>query len=257
MLKPQIGRANCILLHNSTLIYVTNPLLLHTIVLSGFCFILLLQIELNIFTNKILHVLTISLDKILRSKCQIMGYANFLKFFRHFHNFSFIKIRPLYMSPAIYFMSIQVHSYNLQLLYFLNYELTDKARPIFKIFIILLLIFKEQRGLLWWFSGQESACQCRRNGFNPWFRKIPHAAKQIGPYAATIEPAPQSQEGTVTEPTCPRAHAPQQEKPSHQEAHTRQLENKPRLPRLENSNEDPAWPKINTFLLKSLPTLKK
>ena len=195
-----------------------------------------------------------------------MGYANFLKFFTHFHNFSFIKIRLLYVAPAIYFKSIQVHSYNLQLLYFLNYELNDKARPIFKIFIILLLIFKEQRGLLWWFGGQESAsqkkkkesaCQCRRNGFNPWFRKIPHAAEQIGPYAATIEPVPQSQEGTVTEPACLRAHAPQQEKPSHQEAHTRQLENKPRLPRLQNSNEDPAWPNINTFLQKSLPTLKK
>lgn len=89
------------------------PILYYTIVLSGFCFILLLQIELNIFTNKILHVLTISLDKILRSKHQIMGYANFLKFFTHFHNFSFMKIRLLYVAPAIYFKSIQVHSYNL------------------------------------------------------------------------------------------------------------------------------------------------
>ena len=28
-------------------------------------------------------------------------------------------------------------------------------------------------GLPWWLSGKESACQCRRLGFNPWVRKIP------------------------------------------------------------------------------------
>ena len=26
-------------------------------------------------------------------------------------------------------------------------------------------------GLLWWLSGQESACQCRRHGLDPWRRK--------------------------------------------------------------------------------------
>ena len=31
----------------------------------------------------------------------------------------------------------------------------------------------EYSGLPWWFSGKESACQCRRPGFNPWVRKIP------------------------------------------------------------------------------------
>ena len=25
----------------------------------------------------------------------------------------------------------------------------------------------------WWLSGKESACQCRRRGFDPWVRKIP------------------------------------------------------------------------------------
>ena len=29
------------------------------------------------------------------------------------------------------------------------------------------------RGLPRWFSGEESACQCRRHGFDPWVRKIP------------------------------------------------------------------------------------
>ena len=27
--------------------------------------------------------------------------------------------------------------------------------------------------LLPWFSGKETACQCRRRGFNPWVQKIP------------------------------------------------------------------------------------
>ena len=27
-------------------------------------------------------------------------------------------------------------------------------------------------GLLWWLSGKESPCQCRRHGFDPWVRKI-------------------------------------------------------------------------------------
>ena len=37
------------------------------------------------------------------------------------------------------------------------------------------------RGLPWWRSGWESACQCRGRGFEPWSRKIPHAAEQLGP----------------------------------------------------------------------------
>ena len=32
-------------------------------------------------------------------------------------------------------------------------------------------------GLLWWFSDEESSCQCRRLGFNPWVRKIPWRRK--------------------------------------------------------------------------------
>ena len=28
-------------------------------------------------------------------------------------------------------------------------------------------------GLPWWLRGKESACQCRRRGFDPWVRKIP------------------------------------------------------------------------------------
>ena len=28
------------------------------------------------------------------------------------------------------------------------------------------------KGLLWWLSGKESTCQCRRHEFSPWVRKI-------------------------------------------------------------------------------------
>ena len=44
-------------------------------------------------------------------------------------------------------------------------------------------------GLPWWFSGKESAYQCKRHGFYPWSRKIPQAAEQISLCATTTEPA--------------------------------------------------------------------
>ena len=34
-------------------------------------------------------------------------------------------------------------------------------------------------GLPWWFSGKESACQCRRCRFNPWVRKTPWRTWQL------------------------------------------------------------------------------
>ena len=43
-------------------------------------------------------------------------------------------------------------------------------------------------GLPWWFRGKESACQCRRHGFDPWFRKILHAVEQLSSRATTTEP---------------------------------------------------------------------
>ena len=33
---------------------------------------------------------------------------------------------------------------------------------------------KEWIGLPWWLSGQESACQYKGHGFDPWSRNIPH-----------------------------------------------------------------------------------
>ena len=32
-------------------------------------------------------------------------------------------------------------------------------------------------GLPWWLSGKESACQCRRHGFDPWVGKMPWRRK--------------------------------------------------------------------------------
>ena len=32
-------------------------------------------------------------------------------------------------------------------------------------------------GRPWWLRGKESACQCSRHGFNPWFEKIPWRRK--------------------------------------------------------------------------------
>ena len=42
-------------------------------------------------------------------------------------------------------------------------------------------------GLPRWFSGKESACHRRRHGFDPWYRKIPHAMEQLRSCATTIE----------------------------------------------------------------------
>ena len=47
----------------------------------------------------------------------------------------------------------------------------------------------EDIALPWWRSGWESACQCRRHGFEPWSGKIPHAMEQLGPWATATEPA--------------------------------------------------------------------
>ena len=46
---------------------------------------------------------------------------------------------------------------------------------------------KKESGLLWWFSGKESTCQCRRHVFNPWFGRITQAAEQLKSYTAAIE----------------------------------------------------------------------
>ena len=50
-----------------------------------------------------------------------------------------------------------------------------------------------------WLSSKESTCQCRRHGFHPWSRKIPHATEQLSLCATTTEPVPWSPSVATTE----------------------------------------------------------
>ena len=91
--------------------------------------------------------------------------------------------------------------------------------------------------LPWWLSGEESACQCRRHGFDPWSGKIPHAVEQLSQRATTIEPVLQSPGATITEPMCCHNWSPGTREPTlhnnknHlKEVHTLQLESTPLLP---------------------------
>ena len=40
---------------------------------------------------------------------------------------------------------------------------------------------KKNRGLPRWLRGEESACQCRRHGFDPWSGRIPGATEPLSP----------------------------------------------------------------------------
>ena len=40
-------------------------------------------------------------------------------------------------------------------------------------------------GLPWWFSGEESVCQCRRHRFDPWVGKDP-LEKEMGTYSIIL-----------------------------------------------------------------------
>ena len=72
-------------------------------------------------------------------------------------------------------------------------------------------------GLPWWCIGKKSACQCRRHGFNPWFRRIPCATKQLSLCAiTTLEPVSHNCWDHVPwqlKPKHPRALTPKQKKP--------------------------------------------
>ena len=66
------------------------------------------------------------------------------------------------------------------------------------------------KGLPWWCSGWESACQCRGLGFEPWSGKIPQAAEQLGPWATTTEPA-------LLEPVLHNKRGRDSERPAHRD----------------------------------------
>ena len=64
-----------------------------------------------------------------------------------------------------------------------------------------LAIRKTKQGLPWRLSGKESACQCRRHGFDPWSGRIPHAAEQLSPCTTATEPVVYSPGAVTTEST--------------------------------------------------------
>ena len=80
----------------------------------------------------------------------------------------------------------------------------------------------KQKGLPWWCSGWESACQCRGHGFEPWSGEIPHAIEQLGPWATTTEPA-------RLEPVRRNKRGHDSERPAHRD------EEWPHLPQLEKA----------------------
>ena len=64
----------------------------------------------------------------------------------------------------------------------------DPTIPFLGIYLDKTIIKKDTWGFPWWLSGQESACQCRRHGFDSLPEKIPHAVEQLSLCATTIEP---------------------------------------------------------------------
>ena len=52
---------------------------------------------------------------------------------------------------------------------------------------VLFTLKRTEAGLPWWPRGKEFACQCRAHGSDPWSRKIPHAAEQLGPCTTSPE----------------------------------------------------------------------
>ena len=84
--------------------------------------------------------------------------------------------------------------------------------------------------LPWWYSGQESTCQSKGHWFNLWSKKIPHAKEHLSLCTTVTELTrlkPGTGETTVLKNLLPV---------------TRE--------QLACSNEDPAQPKINSFIKK-------
>ena len=66
---------------------------------------------------------------------------------------------------------------NLKTFDFRSYILLYKELNFFDNFCIDCLLLPSNSGLPWWCSDKESACQCRRCGFDPWVGKIPWRRK--------------------------------------------------------------------------------
>ena len=109
---------------------------------------------------------------------------------------------------------------------------------------------KKLKGLPWWFSGWESACQCRGHGFDPWSGRFPHVVEQLSPmchnyWASTLEPVSHNYWVPVLQllkPTAPTAHALQQEKLPQWEAHAPQRRTAPTCSKLKKAQEQQQRP---------------
>ena len=129
-----------------------------------------------------------------------------------------LKPKPLSLSPLTH----PLHEYYASLCERLTKESSFHARIVFYSTVIVFLIFwynmsyfpgflKEKSGPPWWFSGKESACPCRRRGFDPWSRSTAHAAEPLGPRAQLLSLCPRARVPQPRKPGCPRARAPRRE----------------------------------------------
>ena len=80
-------------------------------------------------------------------------------------------------------------------------QMINKQKEIIKKNQIKILKLKS-RGLPWWLSGKENACQCRGHRLDPWSGKIPYATKQTSWCVRAPQPALQRLGTATTEPTC-------------------------------------------------------
>ena len=84
---------------------------------------------------------------------------------------------------------------------------------------ISILLNAVKKGAPQWLSGKESTCQCRRHGFDPWSRMIPHATEEETPCATSTELRYRAWKSELLSPCAAttespaESHALQQEKP--------------------------------------------
>ena len=99
------------------------------------------------------------------------------------------------------------------------------------------IYYNQSSQLSGWLSGKGFTCRCRKLGFDPWSRKIPHAKEPLSlsaqsPCSATRE-APARRSLHIVTRAAPTLHS----------------ERKATARESPQSNEDPAQPKVNKYRL--------
>ena len=64
-------------------------------------------------------------------------------------------------------------------------------------------VSKNTTGLPWWVSSKEASCQCRRRGFDPWSRKIPHQIRSDQFSGSIVSDSLRPHESQHARPPCP------------------------------------------------------